>query len=76
MPTAKPIMTTIICTKKMSSNAWPMSATAANATTMATPACPGGSSVATTPPPKSSSRTSSATGMPNRSPCSRSWAAS
>ena len=71
MPTARPIMVTISVTKKLSSKTWPMSATRPNAMAMDTTARPIGARAATTAP-KSTSRMMSATGMPNRSPCSSS----
>ena len=46
MPTASPIIVIIIVTKKSSSKAWPITATAASAMAMATMARPNGSRVA------------------------------
>ena len=75
MPTASPIIVIIIVTKKSSSKAWPITATAASAMAMATMARPNGSRVAATAP-NSARRIISATGTPIRSPFSRSSALS
>ena len=75
MPTASPIIVIIMVTKKISWETWPTIPTAANARAMATIASPIGRRAATTAP-KRARRMISATGMPKRSPCSKSRALS
>src|SRR5215218_2081852 len=74
MPTARPIITSTLTTTKLRTNAWPMPATTASATTMPATATAIGTTAATTPP-KTATRTIRASASPNCSPRARSSSA-